>query len=248
MKAGPFRVFAPCLWVMAFSSSVDGTPLFLALSEYCWMLPLKRPVASPHAWVGQGSALTQKVPLWFSAAHWVALPSAGPFYKYNPLSWTAQTPWTRSSWSSAQQSQSLSHPHPLTETGNFECENIKAVSNLGNLRAHSTVPSSQGPMSFVAWYSVLWNYFFFQNWKHSSVVKGLPWICKALGSVSRTRGKIKAELLLNRLVRFYFESFWLFQAGKQLLFLGLPSFVEAELSKETCSLLLGVRTHLHTTK
>jgi hypothetical protein len=52
-SSGPFKVFAPCLWVMAFSTSADGTLLFLALSEYCWMLPSKLSVTSPHAWVGQ---------------------------------------------------------------------------------------------------------------------------------------------------------------------------------------------------
>lgn len=49
MEVGPFRMFTPYLLVMTLSSSVDGTPLFLALSEYCWMLPPKLSVTSLHA-------------------------------------------------------------------------------------------------------------------------------------------------------------------------------------------------------
>lgn len=150
--------------------------------------------------------------------------------------WTTLGGLSASGPSHSKANLSLPHSHPFSGTGNFGCENIKAVSNLGTQRAHPTVSTSQASMSFIAWYSVLWNWF-----SQHLVVKGLPWICKALGVQSPALERKKAELLLDRL-SFVFESFWLLQAGKQLLSLGLPSYKEAEVSKETRSLLWGLRT------
>lgn len=182
---------------------------------------------------GPVSAGALKVPLWFSAAHSVALPSPVPFCRYGPPSVDSQLLVLLT----AKPICLCPIPtHPFSGTGNFGCENIKAVSNLGTQRAHPTVSTSQASMSFIAWYSVLWNWF-----SQHLVVKGLPWICKALGVQSPALERKKTELLLDRL-SFVFESFWLLQAGKQLLSLGLPSYVEAEVSKETRSLLWGLRT------
>lgn len=182
---------------------------------------------------GPVSAGALKVPLWFSAAHSVALPSPVPFCRYGPPSVDSQLLVLLT------ENPICLCPIPILslELETSGCENVKAVSNLGTQRAHSTVSTSKASMSFVAWYSGLWNWF-----SQHSVVKGLPWICKALGVQSPAlEGKKKAELLLDRL-GFIFESFWLLQAGKQLLSLGLPSYVEAEVSKETHSLLWGLRT------